>query len=70
MSLRMEPDGTGWNQMEPDGKLSPKTKVEKAEMMKISYASAVGRLMYAMVCTRPDIGYAIGVVRSGEPVHE
>ena len=44
------------------GKLSPKTKAEKAEMMKIPYASAVGSLMYAMVCTRPDIGYAVGVV--------
>ena len=44
------------------GKQSPKTKAEKAEMMKIPYASAVGSLMYAMVCTRPDIGYAVGVV--------
>ena len=33
------------------GKLSPKTKAEKAEMMKVLYASAVGSLMYAMVCT-------------------
>ena len=44
------------------GKLSPKTKAEKAEMMKVPYASVVGSLMYAMVCTRPDIGYAVGVV--------
>ena len=44
------------------GKQSPKTKLEKAEMMKIPYASVVGSLMYAMVCTRPDIGYAVGVV--------
>ena len=44
------------------GKQSPKTKVDKAEMMKIPYASTVGSLMYAMVCTRPDIGYAVGVV--------
>ena len=34
----------------------------KAEMMKIPYASAVGSLMYAMVCTQPDIGYAVEVV--------
>ena len=26
------------------------------------YASAVGSLMYAMLCTRPDICYAVGVV--------
>ncbi|CAA0813321.1 Uncharacterized mitochondrial protein AtMg00810 [Striga hermonthica] len=31
-------------------------------MAKIVYASAIGSLMYAMVCTRPDIGHAVGVV--------
>ena len=31
-------------------------------MMKIPYASTVGSLMYAMVCTWPDIGYVVGVV--------
>ena len=31
-------------------------------MKKVSYASAVGSLMYAMVCTRPDIAHAVGVV--------
>ena len=31
-------------------------------MSKILYASAVGSLMYAMVCTRPDIAYSVGVV--------
>ena len=31
-------------------------------MMKIRDASAVRSLMYAMVCTQPDIGYAVGVV--------
>ena len=44
------------------GKQSPKSKAEKADMMKVPYASVVGSLMYAMVCTRPDIGYAVGVV--------
>ena len=32
------------------------------EMSKVPYASAVGSLMYAMVCTRPDISHAVGVV--------
>ena len=31
-------------------------------MIKIPYASTVGSLMYAMVCTWSDIRYAIGVV--------
>ena len=44
------------------GKEGPKRKAEKEDMMKVPYASAVGSLMYAMVCTRPDIGYAVGVV--------
>ena len=29
----------------------------------VPYASAVGSLMYAMLCTRPDICFAIGMVR-------
>ena len=31
-------------------------------MKKVSYTSVVGSLMYAMVCTRPDIAHAVGVV--------
>jgi hypothetical protein len=31
-------------------------------MKKVPYASAMGSLMYAMVCTRPDIAHAVGVV--------
>ena len=31
-------------------------------MQRVPYASAVGSLMYAMVCTRPDITHAVGVV--------
>ncbi|RVW34929.1 Retrovirus-related Pol polyprotein from transposon TNT 1-94 [Vitis vinifera] len=31
-------------------------------MRKVPYASAVGSLMYAMVCTMPDIAHAVGVV--------
>jgi hypothetical protein len=31
-------------------------------MYHVSHASAVGNLMYAMVCTRPDIAHAVGVL--------
>ena len=42
--------------------LSPKTEEEREYMAKVPYANAVGSLMYAMVCTRPDISQAVGVV--------
>jgi hypothetical protein len=31
-------------------------------MAKVSYSSAVGSLMYAMVCSRPDLSYAMSLV--------
>ena len=31
-------------------------------MSRVPYASAVGSLMYAMVCTRLDIAHAVGVL--------
>ncbi|KAA0064189.1 gag/pol protein [Cucumis melo var. makuwa] len=40
----------------------PKTPQEVEDMRRIPYASAVGSLMYAMLCTRPDICYAVGIV--------
>ena len=42
--------------------MCPKTQKEIEEMAKVPYASAVGSLMYAMLCTRPDICYAVGMV--------
>ena len=41
---------------------SPKTEEERDHMSKVPYVSAIGSLMYAMVCTRPDIAHAMGVV--------
>lgn len=40
----------------------PKTDLEKKQMSDVPYASAIGSLMYAMLCTRPDICYAVGLV--------
>ncbi|KAL4582349.1 hypothetical protein LXL04_006896 [Taraxacum kok-saghyz] len=40
----------------------PSSKKEKEEMKGVPYTSAVGSLMYVMVCTRPDIAQAVGVV--------
>ena len=40
----------------------PKTPQEVEDMRNIPYASAVGSLMYAMLCTRPDICYSVGMV--------
>jgi hypothetical protein len=40
----------------------PTTVEETEDMSKVPYASAVGCLMYAMVCTRPDLAHAVSVV--------
>ena len=40
----------------------PKTPAEIERMRGIPYALAVGSLMYAMLCTRPDICFAVGMV--------
>ena len=40
----------------------PKTQEEDEDMFHVPYASAVGSLMYAMVCTRPDITHVVGVL--------
>eukprot|EP00253_Pinus_taeda_P002267 PITA_02267 len=42
--------------------MCPKTQDDMDYMSKVPYALVVGSLMYAMVCTRPDIAHAVGVV--------
>jgi len=41
---------------------SPTIDAEKEYMVEVPYASAIGNLMYVMVCTRSDITHAMGVV--------
>ena len=36
---------------------APKSAEEKEYMSRVLYASAVGSLMYAMVCTRSDLAH-------------
>lgn len=40
----------------------PQNALEKEQMKDIPYASLVGSLMYAQVCTRPDIAFAVGML--------
>ncbi|MCF8701909.1 Ty1/Copia family ribonuclease HI [Corynebacterium sp. MC-10] len=50
------------NHFKLNSSMCPSTDKEKEEMVRIPYASAVGCLMYVMVCTRPDIAHSVGVV--------
>jgi len=43
-------------------KQCPNNDLERIEIQKIPYASAVESLMYAQVCTRPDITFVVGVL--------
>ena len=40
----------------------PKNKLEFDQIKTIAYASAVGSIMYAQVCTRPDLAYVTGML--------
>ncbi|KAH9659029.1 hypothetical protein KPL70_023708 [Citrus sinensis] len=42
--------------------LFPSTDAEREYILQVPYSNAVGSLMYAIVCTRPDISHAVGIV--------
>ena len=42
--------------------ICPKTQEKEDKMSKVPYVSVVGSLLYAMVCTRPNIAHVVGVV--------
>lgn len=64
--FNMESSKKGFLPMSHGIKLSktqcPSTTDEQSRMSAIMYASAVGSIMYAMICTRPDVSYALSVV--------
>jgi hypothetical protein len=41
---------------------SPRNQYKIDQMKSVSYASAVGSLMYSQVCTRPDLGFVTGML--------
>ena len=41
--------------------MCPKTQDERNSMSRIPFASTVGSIMYAMICTRPDVSYALSM---------
>jgi hypothetical protein len=41
---------------------SPRNQYEIDQMKSVRYASAVGSLMYAQVCTRPDLAFVTGML--------
>ena len=42
--------------------MCPTVREEKENMAKVPYSSVFESQMYAMICTRPDIAHAVGVV--------
>ena len=41
---------------------SPQTENEKRFMQRVLYSSAVGSHMYSLVCSRPDLAYAVSMI--------
>ena len=39
----------------------PSTPDERDKMSRIPYASVIGSIVYAMLCTRPDVSYALSI---------
>lgn len=40
----------------------PKSEERKQQVAKVSYTRAIGSLMHAITCTRPDICFVVGMV--------
>ena len=63
--FNMESSKKGFLPMSHGVKLSktqcPSTTDERSRMSAIPYSSALGSIMYAMICTRPDVSYALSM---------
>ena len=42
--------------------MSPKIPEERNRMSSIPYASTVGSIIYAMLCIKPDVAYALALL--------
>jgi len=51
-------------------RLSSSQCPNKNEMSRVPYASAVGSLMYVIVCTRSDLAYAVSTVSRFSQIQE
>jgi hypothetical protein len=64
--FNMQDSKKGFLPMSHDIALSKKqcpSKLDEQERMRvIPYASTIGSIMYAMICTRPDVSYALSVM--------
>ncbi|XP_071694754.1 secreted RxLR effector protein 161-like [Rutidosis leptorrhynchoides] len=63
--FKMEASKRGSLPMQPNVVLSktqaPSTPKEVKRMIEVPYASAIGSIMYAMRCTRPDVSFALNM---------
>ncbi|KAJ9538613.1 hypothetical protein OSB04_031346 [Centaurea solstitialis] len=57
--FRMDESKKGFIPMEHG--ICPESSQDKDRMKSIPYASAIGSIMYAMLCTRPDVAYSVSV---------
>ncbi|KAJ9541347.1 LOW QUALITY PROTEIN: hypothetical protein OSB04_027853 [Centaurea solstitialis] len=74
--FRMDKSKKGFIPMQHDIVLSktqcPVSSQDQDKMKSVPYASAIGSIMYAMLCTRPDVAYSVSVTsryqqNPGEP---
>ena len=49
--------------------MCPWTQEERERMSLIPYASAIGSIMYVMLCTRPDVAFAVSVTSRFQSIY-